>query len=93
MSPEGRRTRGAWRTRERVPTVLAILDIHQTDGFDDCPHLCFQQSAGNSTCPEVDLFLGCLRDRLLHDNVGDLEPAARLEDPSDLTEDRGLIGT
>jgi hypothetical protein len=41
--------------------------------------LCFQQSAGDSAGPEVDVLLGSVRDLLLHHDVGDLQPAAGLE--------------
>ena len=40
--------------------------------------LCFQQSSGNSTGPQIDISSGAIRDGLLNQDIGDLDPSARL---------------
>ena len=54
--------------------------------------LCFQQSAGNSAGPEVDVALALLAHRLLDRDVGELDAAARAEHTLDLREDGVLVG-
>jgi len=53
------------------------LEIDKTGCYDRSLELCFQQSAGNSTCPQIDLAPGALRDWLLHQDVADLQPPLR----------------
>jgi hypothetical protein len=68
------------------------LEVAETGILDDDRKLCFQQSAGHSTLPEIDVAPGVLRDRFLHTDVGDLQPASWLEDAIELGEDGRLVG-
>ena len=43
--------------------------------------LCFQQSAGDSPSPEVDLLLGFLVHRLFNEDVGELQSSPGLQHP------------
>src|SRR5205085_3172095 len=58
---------------------VAGLDLLEAVALQDLRVLCFQQSAGNSACPEVDVALALLAHRLLDRDVGELESAARAE--------------
>ena len=53
--------------------------IDEASGDDRRPELCFQQSAGNSASPEVDLVFGTLRHCPLDQNVAKLQASARFE--------------
>ncbi len=46
--------------------------------------LCFQQGAGNSACPQVDVVLSPFRDRFAHQDIGDLQPPSWLQHPKQL---------
>jgi hypothetical protein len=48
------------------------LKVHKFGLNNDHVKLYFQQSAGNSASPEIDLVLGALWHRLLHQDVADL---------------------
>jgi hypothetical protein len=48
------------------------LKVNKTGSQDRCLKLCFQQSAGNSTGPEVNVPFGAFRHFLLDENVADL---------------------
>ena len=48
------------------------LKVHKSGLNHDHLKLCFQQSAGNSASPEIDLVFGALWHRLLHQDVDDL---------------------
>jgi hypothetical protein len=48
------------------------FEIHKTGGYDRSLELCFQQSAGNSARPQIDLTFGTLRNCLLDQNIADL---------------------
>ncbi len=54
--------------------------------------LCFQQSAGNSASPEVDVAPAFLGDRALARDVGELEAASRSQDAEELGEDSVFVG-
>jgi hypothetical protein len=47
-------------------------------------HLCFQQSAGDSTGPEVDVAKRLVGQDLSDDDIGDLGPASGFEHAGDL---------
>ena len=51
-----------------------------------------EERSRNSTCPQVDVGDRVIRQRLLDDDVGDLKPSARPQDPIDLPKDRQLVG-
>jgi hypothetical protein len=55
------------------------LEPHKTGGHDRRLKLCFQQSTGNSTGPQVYVAFGALRHGFLHQDVTDLEAAVGLE--------------
>jgi len=74
-------------------TAPGDCEIHKTGGFDRSFKLCFQQSTGNSTGPEVDLGFGILWHRCLHQNIANLQPASRFEHASHLAQRCGLSGT
>ena len=52
------------------------LKVHETGSFHQGFQLCFQQSAGYSTSPEVYHLLGRLRHRHFNQDVGKLKPAS-----------------
>jgi hypothetical protein len=51
------------------------LEPVESGGCNCSGELCFQQSTGDSTRPEVALALYTLGDRALYEDVGDLKPA------------------
>src|SRR6266511_2279632 len=71
---------------------VAGLDPLEPVPLQNLPVLCFQQSPGNSTGPEIDVSPPLLAHRLLNRDVCDLDPPARLEHAEDLGEDRILVG-
>ena len=48
------------------------LEIFEPGCFDHRLELCFQQSTGDSTLPQIDVLLGTIRYGLLHHDVADL---------------------
>jgi hypothetical protein len=48
------------------------LDLVETAFSQERDQLCFQQSAGDSASPQIDVAFRGLRHRLLHDDVADL---------------------
>jgi hypothetical protein len=48
------------------------LEVHESRSDDRRLELCFQQSAGDSALPEVDVALRAVTDGLLDQNVADL---------------------
>src|SRR6266542_5236148 len=62
---------------------VAGLDSREPVALEVRGVLCFQQSAGNSAGPEVDVAAPLLADRVLDRDVGDLNPAARREHASE----------
>lgn len=63
------------------------LKILKTDSRDDRFQLCFQQSAGNSAGPQVDVFLCLFRDSPLNHDVANLDAAPWLEHSVHLLKD------
>ena len=59
------------------------LKSKRLKGYDQ---LCFQQSASDSTRPEINISACSLRESLMQSDVGDLNSAARLEHASDFRE-------
>src|SRR5216683_6904909 len=81
-------TAGLRRAAEDV-AAPADCEFDEARRDDGQFNLSFQESTGNSTSPERDVLLGVLRNRLLDQNVADLQAAARLEHPRHLTQ-RGV---
>ncbi len=79
-----------WRTTEdvRAPTDR---EAHEPCRHDRGRQLCLQQSAGNSTSPEVNVLFCLLGHRLLHQDIADLEAATRLEHASHLAQGGRLV--
>jgi hypothetical protein len=48
------------------------LKVDKTGGQDRGLELCFQQSAGNSASPKIDLAFGAIGHRFLHQDVANL---------------------
>ena len=67
--------RGTGRLRRPVADFLTPgdLEVLESCSGDHRLELCFQQSARDSTSPEVDSLLGLRRDRTRHEDVGDLQ--------------------
>jgi hypothetical protein len=68
------------------------LEVLETARDDNRFQLCFQQSAGDSALPQIDVPLGTIRYRLLHHDVADLYPPSRLQHPMHLLKNRNLVG-
>ena len=74
----------AARLLARVSECRASVGVDQVTGLDALEAvlrepvcvLCFQQSAGNSTGPEIDVALAFLADGALDRDVGELHAAA-----------------
>jgi hypothetical protein len=86
--------RGARRLgRARIDVAApGDLEIDESRRDDSCLELCIQQSAGDSTLPEVDVLLALLRHCFLHEDVADLKTTLRLEDARHLLESGELVG-
>lgn len=67
------------------------FEVDEPGCHDRGVKLRLEQSAGDSALPEVDVALGPFTHRLLHQDVADLEPAARLEHPRHFTEPGHLV--
>ena len=65
--------------------------IRQSGASNGIQVLPFQESAADSSGPEVDDLFGCVGDRLVDDYVRDIQPAAGLQDSVDLNEAGILI--
>lgn len=65
---------------------FADLHVHEADLFEECLPACTRQTTGNSAGPEVDVPLGLLGDRLPVGDVGELQDAARFEEPPGFAE-------
>jgi len=63
---------------------VAGLDPFEPVPFQKLRVLCFQQSAGNSAGPEIDVSPTFFADRFLDGHVGDLHPSSRAKDAEDL---------
>jgi hypothetical protein len=59
-------------------------DSGETGGLEDADELCFQQSTGDSTSPEVDISKSAVWKDLTDDDVRDLHASARLQHARDL---------
>lgn len=58
--------------------------LGEPGGLKCCNELCFQQSACDSTGPQVDVTQRLVREHLADHDVGDLDAAPGLEDAGDL---------
>ncbi len=77
-----------------VFVVVVFMDnllIFKACGPHGANELCIQQSAGNSTRPERDVFERILRHRVLHQNVAHLQPPAGLEHTEPLAQSLGFV--
>ena len=52
--------------------LLSQFDVHKTGVSQHPVPLCFQQSAGNSARPQIDIVFCLLRHLDVHDDVSDL---------------------
>jgi len=86
--------RGVRRLRRAAEHVRTPgdLEVHESRGDDRRLELCFQQSAGDSTRPQIDVTQSAVRERLADDNVGDLDTAARLEHTGDFGHGAFFLG-
>jgi hypothetical protein len=71
---------------------VAGLDVGEAVAAESLFVLCFQQSAGDSAGPEVDVPLAFVGDGRLDGDVGDLDASAGAEDAGDLGEDGVFVG-
>ena len=67
-------------------------EIDEPGGDDRCLKLCIQQSAGDSTLPEIDVSFPFVRDCFLHKDVADLKATARLEHPRHFLQSGEFVG-
>src|SRR5688572_11516096 len=81
VDPDGPELRGARRLRGAAKNIgpPRNLESHESRGHDGGLQLCFQQSTGDSTLPEIHIALVLRRHRFRNENIADLEPAPRLE--------------
>jgi hypothetical protein len=63
---------------------VAGLDPFEPVPLQNLRVLCFQQSAGNSAGPEINISPTLFADRLLDGHVGDLHPSSWAKDAEDL---------
>ena len=63
----------------------------ETGGLEDADELCFQQSTGDSTGPEIDVSKGAVGQDLADDDVGDLRATPTLQHPCDLVDSPCLV--
>ena len=70
--------RRLWRAGEDLGAP-GDLEIDEPGRDNRCLKLCLQQSAGDSTLPEIDVLFAFVRDCFLHEDVADLKATARLE--------------
>jgi hypothetical protein len=63
---------------------VAALDPLEPMPLQNLRVLCFQQSAGNSAGPEINVSPTLFADRILDGHVGDLHPPAGAKDAEDL---------
>lgn len=88
---ELRGARGLWCASINI-AAPGDLEIHEPGCNDGRLELCIQQSAGDSTLPQVDVLLALLRYCFLHDDVADLKAATRLEHPRHFAQSGKLVG-
>jgi hypothetical protein len=77
-------------TREGL-TAPDDLHTDKPGSLDLGDVLSLQESAANSGSPDGDVLAARLRNVLVDDDVGDLQPATRLQDPERLLKDRVLV--
>jgi hypothetical protein len=80
VSPCSRFLRGPRKTVESLDDA----DIVEPRRLERRDKLCFQQSTGDSTCPQVDIAPLSVRQFLADDDVGDLHAPPRLQNAGDL---------
>ncbi len=68
------------------------LDVLEPRCLDRRPKLCFQQSAGDSTRPEIDVLLCLFRDGALDEDISDLEPTRGDQHAVHLGQHAWLVG-
>ncbi len=66
--------------------------LRETGRLESTDELCFQQSAGDSTRPEIDVPERVVRKDLANDDVRNLDAAPWLEDARDLGDGAALVG-
>jgi hypothetical protein len=93
VDPERAELRGARRLgRVRVDVdAIGDLESHEAGGDDRRPKLCLQQSAGDSALPQIDVAFRFVAEGLLHQDVAELQPPARLEHASHLLQPGELV--
>lgn len=72
--------------RRSYEAIEPVGDRHvgETCRLEHADHLCFQQSPGNSTRPEIDVGQRLVIELRADEDVPHLDAAARLQDPCDL---------
>jgi hypothetical protein len=70
---------------------VTLLDVDVAHPDEDARVLSFQESSGNSACPEVDALARVLGDLRVDDDVGELQAPAGSQDPVDLREHGVLV--
>ena len=68
------------------------LDVHESRPLNPLEVLSFQESAADSGGPDGDVLASGRRNILVHDDVGDLQPAAGTQRPEGLAEHAVLVG-
>jgi hypothetical protein len=79
------------RSRERIEAVRDA-DIGEPGGCECGLDLCLQQSAGNSTGPQIDIASGAIVERGAEHDVGELQASPRGNDTKHLSQRAVLIG-
>ena len=78
------------RSQETIEKV-ASAGVPEPAFLQRFDHLCNLQSAGNSPGPEVNVVARLFGQFGTDDDVGELEPSARLHHPAEFIEDRLLV--
>jgi hypothetical protein len=94
VDPDRAELRGVRCLRRTAEDIRAPgdLEVHESRRDDRRLELCLQQSAGDSPLPEVDVALRAVADRLLDEDVADLQSASRFEHARHFAEARELVG-
>ena len=69
------------------------LEVREAGGFYKGLKLCFQQSAGDSTGPQVNIFLGFLGHGYIHQDVPYLQASSGFEDSMHFRQGGPLVWT
>ena len=74
--------------------IEPVENVHpgETGGLEDADELCFQQSTGDSTGPEVDISESAVWKDFADDDVRDLHAATRLQHARDFADGPGFVG-